>query len=51
MFQKESVVRLFKVFDATNTTAERRDVILGFAKDNGYKVTILLLLSKMETEK
>uniref|UniRef100_A0A3Q3WGA9 6-phosphofructo-2-kinase domain-containing protein n=1 Tax=Mola mola TaxID=94237 RepID=A0A3Q3WGA9_MOLML len=25
------------VFDATNTTAERRDVILGFAKDNGYK--------------
>uniref|UniRef100_A0A3Q3WWH2 6-phosphofructo-2-kinase domain-containing protein n=1 Tax=Mola mola TaxID=94237 RepID=A0A3Q3WWH2_MOLML len=26
------------VFDATNTTAERRDVILGFAKDNGYKV-------------
>uniref|UniRef100_A0A3Q3WGC7 6-phosphofructo-2-kinase domain-containing protein n=1 Tax=Mola mola TaxID=94237 RepID=A0A3Q3WGC7_MOLML len=38
LFQKESVVRLFKVFDATNTTAERRDVILGFAKDNGYKV-------------
>uniref|UniRef100_A0A3Q3WAD9 6-phosphofructo-2-kinase domain-containing protein n=1 Tax=Mola mola TaxID=94237 RepID=A0A3Q3WAD9_MOLML len=37
LFQKESVVRLFKVFDATNTTAERRDVILGFAKDNGYK--------------
>ncbi|XP_062316443.1 6-phosphofructo-2-kinase/fructose-2,6-bisphosphatase isoform X2 [Osmerus eperlanus] len=26
------------VFDATNTTTERRDVILGFAKDNGYKV-------------
>ncbi|XP_066065004.1 6-phosphofructo-2-kinase/fructose-2,6-bisphosphatase isoform X1 [Chamaea fasciata] len=27
-----------KVFDATNTTRERRDVILQFAKENGYKV-------------
>ncbi|KAI1892155.1 hypothetical protein AGOR_G00130360 [Albula goreensis] len=26
------------VFDATNTTRERREVILGFAKENGYKV-------------
>ncbi|KAL0974396.1 hypothetical protein UPYG_G00219900 [Umbra pygmaea] len=26
------------VFDATNTTTERREVILSFAKDNGYKV-------------
>ncbi|KAL4655474.1 6-phosphofructo-2-kinase/fructose-2,6-bisphosphatase-like isoform X1 [Arapaima gigas] len=26
------------VFDATNTTRERRKVILNFAKDNGYKV-------------
>ncbi|XP_069581933.1 6-phosphofructo-2-kinase/fructose-2,6-bisphosphatase-like isoform X3 [Brachyistius frenatus] len=26
------------VFDATNTTMERREVILSFAKDNGYKV-------------
>ncbi|XP_028264995.1 6-phosphofructo-2-kinase/fructose-2,6-bisphosphatase isoform X1 [Parambassis ranga] len=26
------------VFDATNTTAERREVILNFAKENGYKV-------------
>ncbi|XP_070824430.1 6-phosphofructo-2-kinase/fructose-2,6-bisphosphatase-like isoform X1 [Chaetodon trifascialis] len=26
------------VFDATNTTTERRDVILSFAKENGYKV-------------
>ncbi|TRZ10423.1 hypothetical protein HGM15179_016678 [Zosterops borbonicus] len=26
------------VFDATNTTRERRDVILQFAKENGYKV-------------
>lgn len=26
------------MFDATNTTTERRDVILGFAKENGYKV-------------
>ncbi|XP_063736588.1 6-phosphofructo-2-kinase/fructose-2,6-bisphosphatase isoform X2 [Eleginops maclovinus] len=26
------------VFDATNTTLERREVILGFAMENGYKV-------------
>ncbi|XP_062454656.1 6-phosphofructo-2-kinase/fructose-2,6-bisphosphatase 1 isoform X4 [Rhea pennata] len=26
------------VFDATNTTRERRDLILQFAKENGYKV-------------
>uniref|UniRef100_A0AAZ3RFI5 6-phosphofructo-2-kinase domain-containing protein n=1 Tax=Oncorhynchus tshawytscha TaxID=74940 RepID=A0AAZ3RFI5_ONCTS len=26
------------VFDATNTTIERREVILSFAKENGYKV-------------
>ncbi|KFO52481.1 6-phosphofructo-2-kinase/fructose-2,6-bisphosphatase, partial [Corvus brachyrhynchos] len=26
-----------QVFDATNTTRERRDVILQFAKENGYK--------------
>ncbi|XP_048097023.1 6-phosphofructo-2-kinase/fructose-2,6-bisphosphatase-like isoform X3 [Alosa alosa] len=26
------------VFDATNTTRERREVILSYAKDNGYKV-------------
>ncbi|XP_017294765.1 6-phosphofructo-2-kinase/fructose-2,6-bisphosphatase isoform X3 [Kryptolebias marmoratus] len=26
------------VFDATNTTPDRRDVILNFAKENGYKV-------------
>uniref|UniRef100_A0A8D0AT01 6-phosphofructo-2-kinase/fructose-2,6-bisphosphatase 2 n=1 Tax=Sander lucioperca TaxID=283035 RepID=A0A8D0AT01_SANLU len=26
------------VFDATNTTRERRDLILNFAKDNSYKV-------------
>ncbi|KAJ3587046.1 hypothetical protein NHX12_013436 [Muraenolepis orangiensis] len=25
------------VFDATNTTQERREIILGFAKENGYK--------------
>lgn len=29
---------LLKVFDATNTTTERRDIILSFAKENGYKV-------------
>ncbi|KAM3656182.1 6-phosphofructo-2-kinase/fructose-2,6-bisphosphatase 1 isoform 1-T1 [Ammospiza maritima maritima] len=27
-----------KVFDATNTTRERREVILEFARENGYKV-------------
>uniref|UniRef100_A0A673J961 6-phosphofructo-2-kinase/fructose-2,6-bisphosphatase-like n=1 Tax=Sinocyclocheilus rhinocerous TaxID=307959 RepID=A0A673J961_9TELE len=27
-----------QVFDATNTTRERREVILTFAKENGYKV-------------
>lgn len=27
-----------KVLDATNTTPDRRDLILSFAKDNGYKV-------------
>uniref|UniRef100_A0AAY4CYC5 6-phosphofructo-2-kinase domain-containing protein n=1 Tax=Denticeps clupeoides TaxID=299321 RepID=A0AAY4CYC5_9TELE len=26
------------VFDATNTTRDRREVILGFAQENGYKV-------------
>uniref|UniRef100_A0AAR2KM52 6-phosphofructo-2-kinase domain-containing protein n=1 Tax=Pygocentrus nattereri TaxID=42514 RepID=A0AAR2KM52_PYGNA len=26
------------VFDATNTTRERREIILSFAKENGYKV-------------
>uniref|UniRef100_A0A4W6EQE2 Si:dkey-96f10.1 n=1 Tax=Lates calcarifer TaxID=8187 RepID=A0A4W6EQE2_LATCA len=31
-------VYVCKVFDATNTTPERREVILGFAKENGYKV-------------
>lgn len=28
-----------QVFDATNTTRERREVILAFAKENGYKVS------------
>lgn len=28
-----------QVFDATNTTRERREVILSFAKENGYKVS------------
>jgi len=28
-----------QVFDATNTTRERREVILTFAKENGYKVS------------
>uniref|UniRef100_A0A8C8F1M8 6-phosphofructo-2-kinase domain-containing protein n=1 Tax=Oncorhynchus tshawytscha TaxID=74940 RepID=A0A8C8F1M8_ONCTS len=29
---------VIRVFDATNTTIERREVILSFAKENGYKV-------------
>ena len=28
-----------KVFDATNTTRERREMILNFAIDNSYKVS------------
>ena len=28
-----------QVFDATNTTRDRREDILSFAKDNGYKVS------------
>lgn len=30
---------LTQVFDATNTTRERRDLILQFAKEHGYKVS------------
>lgn len=33
-----------QVFDATNTTRERRELILNFAKDNAYKVTDALFL-------
>lgn len=33
-----NLICLCKVFDATNTTPERREVILSFAKENGYKV-------------
>uniref|UniRef100_A0A8C4I584 6-phosphofructo-2-kinase/fructose-2,6-bisphosphatase 2 n=1 Tax=Dicentrarchus labrax TaxID=13489 RepID=A0A8C4I584_DICLA len=29
---------VYQVFDATNTTRERRELILNFAKDNAYKV-------------
>lgn len=29
---------MWQVFDATNTTRERRDLILNFAKDHAYKV-------------
>lgn len=28
----------FQVFDATNTTRERRDMILNFAEENSFKV-------------
>lgn len=30
-----------QVFDATNTTRERRDMILNFAKENSFKVPML----------
>lgn len=30
---------LLQVFDATNTTRERRETILQFAEQNGFKVT------------
>lgn len=29
-----------QVFDATNTTRERRDLILAFGKENAFKVTL-----------
>lgn len=32
-----------QVFDATNTTRERRELILNFAKDNAYKVRTALI--------
>lgn len=50
-FQNGNPVGFFQVFDATNTTRERRELILNFAKDNAYKVgniwivyTILIFL-------
>lgn len=43
--EKSSSSPLLQVFDATNTTPERRDVILGFAKENGYKVPSSFLSS------
>lgn len=36
-----------QVFDATNTTRERRELILNFAKDNAYKVGSSLHLSNL----
>lgn len=35
---------LLKVFDATNTTRERRGMILNFAKENGFKVGAMGLM-------
>lgn len=32
-----------QVFDATNTTRERRDIILEFGAENGFKVSRILL--------
>lgn len=32
-----------QVFDATNTTRERRDIILDFGAENGFKVSSILL--------
>lgn len=47
---KELLFLLFQVFDATNTTRERRGTIVKFAEQNGFKVLIagqdnLLLVS------
>lgn len=33
---------VLQVFDATNTTRERRDTIIQFAEQNGFKVTVIL---------
>lgn len=38
---KELVFLLFQVFDATNTTRERRGTIVKFAEQNGFKVLIV----------
>lgn len=38
---KELVSLLFQVFDATNTTRERRGTIVKFAEQNGFKVLIV----------
>lgn len=35
---KEVFILLFQVFDATNTTRERRGTIVKFAEQNGFKV-------------
>lgn len=41
---------ILKVLDATNTTLDRRDLILDFAKENGYKVRVeLASLRSLET--
>lgn len=39
-----SLLVLCQVFDATNTTRERRDLILNFAKENAFKVVLSLCL-------
>lgn len=33
------LLRVKQVFDATNTTRERRETIIQFAEQNGFKVT------------
>lgn len=35
---------LFQVFDATNTTRERRGTIIAFAEQNGFKVMLVSLV-------
>lgn len=47
-YTKECVKRhscvFIQVFDATNTTRERRELILNFAKDNAYKVRNIFIV-------
>lgn len=35
-----SLCSFYQVFDATNTTRERRDLILAFVKENAFKVSL-----------
>lgn len=39
-----------QVFDATNTTRERRDLILNFVKENAYKVLNMSRVYHLEYE-
>lgn len=38
----------FQVFDATNTTRERRELILKFGRENGFKVRVAMATEKLQ---